>query len=265
MIPRLTGCGVLICDPGNPLGQKYDDARLLALLRKLDAAGVTVFFDSPYRRVFPRRDGHVLPRNTSVAQRGDRREFQQVDGAQRAADRVYPYDRSGTVRRTRKADDVHEQRRQRVRADARAALAYDARRTARRRGFQSGDRAGHRAEYRLPEKKTACWLRNFTASRCRSAFSRSSTAARRNCSNTASAACRWTFYARRGVGRLRVEVQPDLRIGSAYEVPRIFRSARPPMIFRPLRLINGLRRTVFDEKFITLYGILIFDLYDEKV
>ncbi|MDO5385475.1 MAG: aminotransferase class I/II-fold pyridoxal phosphate-dependent enzyme, partial [Rikenellaceae bacterium] len=52
MIPRLTGCGVLICDPGNPLGQKYDDARLLALLRKLDAAGVTVFFDSPYRRVF---------------------------------------------------------------------------------------------------------------------------------------------------------------------------------------------------------------------
>ena len=52
MIPRLTGCGVLICDPGNPLGQKYDDARLLALLRKLDAAGVPVFFDSPYRRVF---------------------------------------------------------------------------------------------------------------------------------------------------------------------------------------------------------------------
>lgn len=52
MIPQLAGCGVLICDPGNPLGQKYDDQRLLTLLRRLNDADVTVFFDSPYRRVF---------------------------------------------------------------------------------------------------------------------------------------------------------------------------------------------------------------------
>ena len=56
MIPELAGCGVLICDPGNPLGQKYDDARLLALLRRLDEAGVAVLFDSPYRRVFRGRE-----------------------------------------------------------------------------------------------------------------------------------------------------------------------------------------------------------------
>ena len=51
-IPSLRGSGVLICDPGNPLGQKYDDERLLALLGKLNDAGVAVLFDSPYRRVF---------------------------------------------------------------------------------------------------------------------------------------------------------------------------------------------------------------------
>lgn len=48
----LRGSAVLICDPGNPLGQKYEDSRLLALIRKLDNEGVVVLFDSPYRRVF---------------------------------------------------------------------------------------------------------------------------------------------------------------------------------------------------------------------
>lgn len=52
MIPELQGNAVLICDPGNPLGEKYDDERQFALIQKLDAAGITVFFDSPYRRIF---------------------------------------------------------------------------------------------------------------------------------------------------------------------------------------------------------------------
>lgn len=68
---RAAGCGVLVCDPGNPLGQKYDDVELLGVIRRLDAAGVTVYFDSPYRRVFmDREDGffrELLPlRNVVV-------------------------------------------------------------------------------------------------------------------------------------------------------------------------------------------------------
>ncbi len=59
MIPELKGNAVLICDPGNPLGEKYDDAAQLALIRKLNDAGVVVFFDSPYRRIFfDRNDGY---------------------------------------------------------------------------------------------------------------------------------------------------------------------------------------------------------------
>ena len=52
MIPELQGNAVLICDPGNPLGEKYDDEEQFALIRKLNDAGITVFFDSPYRRIF---------------------------------------------------------------------------------------------------------------------------------------------------------------------------------------------------------------------
>ena len=52
MAPRLEGNAVLICDPGNPLGQKYDDEALFDLIRRLDEAGAAVIFDSPYRRIF---------------------------------------------------------------------------------------------------------------------------------------------------------------------------------------------------------------------
>ena len=52
MIPELKGNAVLICDPGNPLGEKYDDDEQFALIKKLNDAGATVFFDSPYRRIF---------------------------------------------------------------------------------------------------------------------------------------------------------------------------------------------------------------------
>ncbi|MDR0954117.1 MAG: pyridoxal phosphate-dependent aminotransferase [Rikenellaceae bacterium] len=49
---ELAGCAVLICDPGNPLGEKYDDREQFRLLRRLNDAGVAVIFDSPYRRLF---------------------------------------------------------------------------------------------------------------------------------------------------------------------------------------------------------------------
>lgn len=43
---------VVICDPGNPLGDKYDDDRLLALIKLLDQNDVTVIIDCPYRKLF---------------------------------------------------------------------------------------------------------------------------------------------------------------------------------------------------------------------
>ncbi len=51
-IDELKGNAVLICDPGNPLGEKYDDEEQFKLIKTLSDAGVIVFFDSPYRRIF---------------------------------------------------------------------------------------------------------------------------------------------------------------------------------------------------------------------
>lgn len=48
----LRGNAVLICDPGNPMGEKYDDQAQFQVIKTLSDAGVTVIFDSPYRRVF---------------------------------------------------------------------------------------------------------------------------------------------------------------------------------------------------------------------
>ncbi|MBE9488460.1 MAG: pyridoxal phosphate-dependent aminotransferase [Bacteroidetes bacterium] len=52
MIDELRGNAVLICDPGNPLGEKYDDEEQFKLIKTLSDNNVTVFFDSPYRRIF---------------------------------------------------------------------------------------------------------------------------------------------------------------------------------------------------------------------
>jgi aspartate/methionine/tyrosine aminotransferase len=49
---NLKGKAVIICDPGNPLGEKYDDAKLLQVIDNLNSNGVVVLFDSPYRRLF---------------------------------------------------------------------------------------------------------------------------------------------------------------------------------------------------------------------
>lgn len=47
---------VLVCDPNNPIGNKYDDKMLLKLVSKLDSKGITVIWDSPYRKLFFEED-----------------------------------------------------------------------------------------------------------------------------------------------------------------------------------------------------------------
>lgn len=42
----------VICDPNNPIGDKYDDGKMLNLISKLNDAGQIVIWDSPYRRIF---------------------------------------------------------------------------------------------------------------------------------------------------------------------------------------------------------------------
>jgi aspartate aminotransferase len=48
----LKGKAVLICDPNNPSGAKYDDDILLGAIRRLDEEGIVTIIDSPYRRLF---------------------------------------------------------------------------------------------------------------------------------------------------------------------------------------------------------------------
>ena len=49
---ELKDSAVIICDPNNPVGDKFSDDKVLKLVEKLNAEGTTVIFDSPYRRVF---------------------------------------------------------------------------------------------------------------------------------------------------------------------------------------------------------------------
>ncbi len=48
---ELAGKAVVLCDPGNPLGDKYPDQQLSALIRRLCAVGAVVVLDAPYRRL----------------------------------------------------------------------------------------------------------------------------------------------------------------------------------------------------------------------
>ena len=52
ILPELKDCAVLFGDPGNPVGNKFDDEEIFALIKKLSDNGTIVFYDSPYRRVF---------------------------------------------------------------------------------------------------------------------------------------------------------------------------------------------------------------------
>ena len=48
----LKGMTVMICDPNNPSGLKFDDNILFQTIRHLHDEGVVIVFDSPYRRLF---------------------------------------------------------------------------------------------------------------------------------------------------------------------------------------------------------------------
>jgi aspartate/methionine/tyrosine aminotransferase len=43
---------VIICDPNNPIGDKYSDDLLLDTIKTLNDNGVIVIYDSPYRKLF---------------------------------------------------------------------------------------------------------------------------------------------------------------------------------------------------------------------
>jgi len=47
---------VIICDPNNPVGNKYNDDMLLELVKKLERKNITVIWDSPYRKIFYEED-----------------------------------------------------------------------------------------------------------------------------------------------------------------------------------------------------------------
>jgi len=49
---NLSNKAIIICDPGNPLGEKYPDAKLIELIKILNDKGASILFDSPYRRLF---------------------------------------------------------------------------------------------------------------------------------------------------------------------------------------------------------------------
>jgi aspartate/methionine/tyrosine aminotransferase len=55
-VAQYKNAAVVICDPNNPLGDKFDDHRLIMLIRALNNAGAVVIFDSPYRKIFYNND-----------------------------------------------------------------------------------------------------------------------------------------------------------------------------------------------------------------
>ena len=46
------GSAVIICDPNNPVGDKYDDDKLIETINTLNEHNITVIWDGPYRRLF---------------------------------------------------------------------------------------------------------------------------------------------------------------------------------------------------------------------
>jgi aspartate/methionine/tyrosine aminotransferase len=49
---ELSGNTVIICDPNNPIGNKYDDKMLLEVVAELYKNNITIIWDSPYRKLF---------------------------------------------------------------------------------------------------------------------------------------------------------------------------------------------------------------------
>ena len=59
---QLRNSSVLVCDPNNPIGNKYDDEMLLELVEELDSNGTTIIWDSPYRKLFYEEDDDFYAR-----------------------------------------------------------------------------------------------------------------------------------------------------------------------------------------------------------
>jgi len=55
-IEKYKNSAVVICDPNNPIGDKYNDEKLIKLITKLNKNDVIVIIDSPYRKVFFNND-----------------------------------------------------------------------------------------------------------------------------------------------------------------------------------------------------------------
>lgn len=51
-IEKFRGQAIIICDPNNPIGDKYDDDMLLEFVEELNANDVAIIWDSPYRKIF---------------------------------------------------------------------------------------------------------------------------------------------------------------------------------------------------------------------
>ncbi len=49
---KFKNSAIIICDPNNPVGNKYSDKRLLEIVETLEKHDVTVIWDGPYRRLF---------------------------------------------------------------------------------------------------------------------------------------------------------------------------------------------------------------------
>ncbi len=47
---------VIVCDPNNPIGNKYDDKMLLEVVAELNKNNVSIIWDSPYRKLFYEED-----------------------------------------------------------------------------------------------------------------------------------------------------------------------------------------------------------------
>ncbi len=62
---KLKGKAVLICDPNNPSGAKYDDDVLLETIEKLNKEGIVTIMDSPYRKLFLDWDTDVFHKELS--------------------------------------------------------------------------------------------------------------------------------------------------------------------------------------------------------
>lgn len=49
---QFSDAAVIICDPNNPLGDKFDDDKLIETANRLTAHNATVIWDGPYRKLF---------------------------------------------------------------------------------------------------------------------------------------------------------------------------------------------------------------------